>query len=344
MAKRHFHRHDSFCGETRSRSRCLVLVVIGMMPLIFWIISHMHATRVMPLLQEDYPIASRNYTLNEEWRRRFLKYGFTRIHISEQCKFAYFTTLKTASTTTRLLIDKKECGLGVDLYHNGSQRHNCGDHDCTPDDLRKLESEELFKMIFFRNPISRFESAYNYLMDTQPVTFAPENEFNESTESVSGLLDTQQAFRGYIHHLYHWVKGSGFISSHHRMHLQPQMHSLCVKMGEEQKSHIKCFRPDFVAHVETLMDDTTNLMSKLPELAATWDGTLKFNKEGGSHWIEKRTIFKYPKELLMVCEIYWNDFQCGNYIDDIPQMCVDANKRLWHMPNYCIDINNNRIL
>lgn len=39
-----------------------------------------------------------NLTVAELWRNKFLRFSFSRFYISEQCNFAYLTTLKTASS------------------------------------------------------------------------------------------------------------------------------------------------------------------------------------------------------------------------------------------------------
>ena len=107
---------------------------------------------------------------------------------------------------------------------------------------------------------------------------------------------------------------------------------------------VQCIQPHFVGHVKSLSDEIPILMSKLPKLAGTWNGNMNHKNEGNGHFIEKGTIFKYPEELLMLCELYWNDFFCGHYQDQIPQICLDENEQEWHQPDYCIDLNNEQMV
>merc|ERR1712154_554633 len=83
--------------------------------------------------------------------------------------------------------------------------------------------------------------------------------------------------------------------------------------------------------------------SKLPRLAQTWHGTVQHTNAAQKERISKGTIFKYPEELLMICQLYWNDFQCGQYVHVIPEKCQEANEKQWHLPNYCIDLNNEKM-
>ena len=90
-----------------------------------------------------------------------------------------------------------------------------------------------------------------------------------------------------------------------------------------------------MGHTESLRNDMAVLVSKIPEL----DGPLKFENSAKEPLIMKGTVLKYPKELLMLCELYWNDFYCGHYQDEIPEICEEANERQWHMPCHCITLN-----
>ena len=85
------------------------------------------------------------------------------------------------------------------------------------------------------------------------------------------------------------------------------------------------------------------MMSKVPKLAVTWDGHLERVNEGKRTRVQRGTIFNHVEELLMLCRVYWNDFQCGHYQSEIPQRCVDANRREWHQPTHCIDLNNQAV-
>ena len=109
-----------------------------------------------------------NYSVNELWRNRFLEGGFTRIHMSDECGFAYFTTLKTASMTTRNLIDQDECGFGSRARFPITSSHwkSCGEHECGDEDFAEFESSKLLNIIFVRNPLFRFESLYNFVGET----------------------------------------------------------------------------------------------------------------------------------------------------------------------------------
>ena len=153
----------SSCVNRRTRVLRL-LAIIFLCHAVLWIVLALNEQTVEDPTPKQCTSFAPNYQMHEHWRQRFLQIGFTRIHISEQCHFAYLTTLKTASTTTRQMIDKRECGFGVDLWNNRSEHLSCGNHNCTQKDLDKMESEEWLTMIFVRNPIHRFESAYNYGM------------------------------------------------------------------------------------------------------------------------------------------------------------------------------------
>ena len=85
------------------------------------------------------------------------------------------------------------------------------------------------------------------------------------------------------------------------------------------------------------MNDTTALISKVPKL----EGQLKYENEGTGHLIEKGTIFKYPKELLILCQLYCNDFHCGHYV--IPELCAQRNRETWHFPMFCVDLNDKQV-
>lgn len=236
-------------------------ISICMVSTILLLLVHGNNTPLLGILQSDDRvlsisspiIPSPNYTMNKIWRTFFVeRYRFTRIHMSEQCKFAYFLTLKTASTTTRLLINKKKCGVGSHLWTNGNQHHDCGDHDCTLIDLRNMESAELLTMIFVRNPISRFESAYNYIMNEVPITLPPAYELESyrsitskvsadpiNTNTTMKIRNETEVFRGYIRLYYDIVHGkttksaSKAIPGMHKMHLQPLMHSSCIKIDSK---------------------------------------------------------------------------------------------------------------
>jgi len=207
----------------------------------------------------------------------------------------------------------------------------CGDHSCREADFEKFESATLLNMVFVRNPISRFESLYNFV----PSVSVPARYRTAATNaSVSAQeMNFKQFVRFY--HDYVFGEGGGW-GGYNRMHFQPTSHGPCVRTG----GGAKCFRPDFVGHTETLLEDATFLMSKVPTLAATWDGTLSKENVGRRERIPKGTIFKHREELLMLCKVYWNDFQCGHYQRDIPRECQEENAREWHLPPFCIDLNN----
>ena len=111
--------------------------------------------------------AEGNYEMNDLWRSKFLSRGWYRFHLSKKCGFAYVTTLKVASMTTRQMIDKKECGLDFRIASNDSNWKSCGDRECSASDLSDIASDRLLTAIFVRDPISRFESLYNYVVSTK---------------------------------------------------------------------------------------------------------------------------------------------------------------------------------
>ena len=158
-----------------------------------------------------------------------------------------------------------------------------------------------------------------------------------TTLSNVSIPENEVKFRQFIRYFHDWVMGKveGF-KRYERMHFQPTTHSTCV--GWEGEPY--CVQPDFVGHTETLLEDIEFMMPKVPTLAATWNGELEKVNEAKRDRIAKGTIFKYPEELLMLCKVYWNDFQCGHYGEEIPRECVEENKRIWHQPGYCIDLNN----
>ena len=142
---------------------------------------------------------SLNYSMNNLWRSRKRKY--TVIYISDQCKFIYFTTLKTASFTSRAMIDRTDCGFGVDLFGNMSWRKTCGDHACNNKDFKKLSNEnhKYFTILFTRNPIERFESSYNFMYGYVPMRaqkrfyYKPLNiTIDDVDENIPGLYQLQK--------------------------------------------------------------------------------------------------------------------------------------------------------
>ena len=250
------------------------------------------------------------------------------------------------SQTTRSTISQPECGFSRGCWEDKNAWHTCAAHDCTPGDIAKMNSTDFLKFVFARNPIFRFESVYNYLHKAAVVSEnyssshplpVPITERNESSQS------NELAFRHFIRYFYDWVHGKvdRLVDYHHLLqkHLHPITSYFCLPFEGE----IKCFHPDFVGHTETMQMDIEQLMSKLPNLAKTWNGTVERKNVAQRERISKGTIFKYPEELLMICELYWNDFQCGHYVHVIPKICQEANEKEWHLPNYCIDLNNEEI-
>ena len=62
-----------------------------------------------------------NYTINELRRARFIDGGFTRIHISDECGFAYFTTLKVLSQCFIFLSHSHELSMQFTDWVNGNE-------------------------------------------------------------------------------------------------------------------------------------------------------------------------------------------------------------------------------
>ena len=148
---------------------CILLYSLGILTYRSCVMEvHLQQPNSLSLVETTMTEMPVNYTINEMWRTRFLEGGFTRIHISDECGFAYFTTLKTASMTTRHLIDQDECGFGSRSRYPITSSHwkSCNEHKCGEDDFAKFESPSLLNIIFVRNPLSRFESLYNFVGGT----------------------------------------------------------------------------------------------------------------------------------------------------------------------------------
>jgi hypothetical protein len=125
----------------------------------------------------------------------------------------------------------------------------------------------------------------------------------------------------------------------HWMHFQPTTQSMCVKRGEG----VKCLRPDVVGHTETLQNDVAFTLSQVPKLDVVWSDIVSKANSAPIKVIEKGTILNHREELLLLCKVFWNDFQCGHYQNKIPQECQEENEREWHQPDHCIDLNNQRV-
>ena len=67
------------------------------------------------------------------------------------------------------------------------------------------------------------------------------------------------------------------------------------------------------------------------------------NHDHSKDRIQKNILYKYPEAMQTICELYWNDFYCGGYEASIPDECHVANEREWHIPKFCVDLNNVRV-
>eukprot|EP01083_Nonionella_stella_P094838 266191_1 len=293
-----------------------------------------------------------NYQMINIWRSNYLSYSWTRIYISDICKFVYLTSLKTASFTTRQMIDTKTCGLGYHIEGNSSWWKSCGNRACTQTDVDKIRSNNYFKIIFVREPIARYESLYNFLSRGKWRQTYTNNTINKMRFKYPNATSNELHFLQYTHCLYDdvmngsiWGQSKHMQGKWHASHHQPLSFYACLHR-RKRTSNIACFIPSFVGRMETLPDDihwiqehgiipgnNTDHFNKILALKHT---THRIN-------VEKGTIYKYPDELLLICKIYWNDFFCAYYTDKIPIQCQKMNDNVWHFPTYCVDLNGKRV-
>ena len=279
------------------------------------------------------------------WRLRKRKY--TVIFISDQCKFIYFTTLKTASFTSRAMIDRADCGFGVDLFGNISWRKTCGDHACNNKDFEKLSNEnhKYFTILFTRNPIERFESSYNFMYGYVPMRAQKRRYYkplNITIDDVDENIPTaEMEYLIFIKHFFSRITQNDYIFGHvkfksftYYQHFQPIYLSACV--GD------KCFVPAYVAKMEHMMEHLRHL-NETKKLGVYLDAKL-FNSthKTAKKAISKGVTYKYVHQALFpICMLYWNDFLCSDY--EIPPQCRQQNDREWHFPYFCVDVNNERV-
>ena len=290
---------------------------------------------------DSFPV---NYSMNHIWRRNFISKSFTRIYISDQCKFIYFTTLKTASKTTREMIDLKQCGFGVNFYDNGKWWRRCGDHDCNSSDYMKMNSSEYFSMIFIRNPIDRFESLYNFLGTGTPMKYKQKSKNPLGISSQSIPIKELQFLRfiDYFHDSVMGQRNQSWIELGRMRtdHLQPLSLYPCHAANSGK---VSCFVPSFVGRVETLLDDMHWLEEneKLGRDTVINQSVYRLEHKTSRNKCPRGTIYKYNEALEVICKIYWNDFHCGHY--QIPDSCRRKNRETWHFPTYCVDLNDNQV-
>ena len=197
-----------------------------------------------------------DYSMNNMWRNVFLSptgpSPFRRIYISDKCNFIYFTTLKTGSMTTRKLINREECGFGA--IFSGQRRkywNSCGDHNCDQRDFDKIASSLYFKMLFVRDPISRFESSYNYWYKNIAIYLSNMSLINE---------DKELEYANFVEHYYKLIVENKLDQIQFKPitdHFQPIMFFICwnTKKWNKVKHNITCFNPTFVGKTETLHVD-----------------------------------------------------------------------------------------
>eukprot|EP01083_Nonionella_stella_P096328 270747_1 len=292
-----------------------------------------------------------NYQMINIWRSNFLTSSWTRIYISDTCKFVYWTTLKTASLTTRKMIDIKRCGFGHHIFSNNSWWHNtCGNRSCTQTDVEKIRNNDYFKMIFVREPIARFESVYNFL----PMWYKPSTnetldkmrfKYPHATTNELYFLEYTQYFYDYVMNGTIW-RHSKYFRGGHAIHHQPLSLYACLDQSESTHK-ITCFIPTFVGRTETLHHDISWIRD---HGIFPGNNTEHFNKilttthKTNHNKVERGTLYKYEDELLLMCKVYWNDFFCAHYTDKIPVQCQQMNDMVWHFPKHCVDLNGNKVL
>ena len=287
--------------------------------------------------------------MNDIWTKRERK--FLVIHISDKCKFIYFTTLKTASFTTRKLMDTNKCGYGQSIYGNKNFQKTCGDHYCNLNDINnKLLNNNYFKFVFTRNPITRFESVYNFLYDYVPWKMLMKmniNRYNISIENddiISFKNENEKKYLLFIKYFYFVIKNNLAIIGHNKhksftylQHFQPIYLSLCINDNNNKL----CFKPDFVAKIEYLYDNLIYLNNSYKLNMYLNNNIFNSTHETTKNIIPKGLTFKFIKNaLLPLCSLYWNDFICSNY--NIPLECQLKNNKTWHYPYFCVDILNKK--
>lgn len=281
-----------------------------------------------------------NHEMINIWRNVYLtlnqKAGnFIRVYISDKCNFIYYTTLKTGSMTTRKLIDIPECGFGQITDTIPRNRHKywstCGRHKCGASDYETLKSSNTgyFKMLFARNPITRFESGYNH--------------FHKKIKKYKNesMLSNETKYTRFITYYYNLVITNQLhkLQTTLRRHLQPIIWFTCFNID-----NITCFKPNFVGKTETLHEDIRWIIDnkKLGNNSNyTRIQSIIYNQSHATKdtQIAHNTTYKYKTELLLLCKLYWNDFFCGNY--SVPMICNKENEENWHFPSYCVDLNSN---
>eukprot|EP01083_Nonionella_stella_P213200 769167_1 len=205
-----------------------------------------------------------NYSMNHIWKENFFKLRFTRIYVSDLCKFAYFTTLKTASLTTRKMIDIKQCGWGKDLYNNWKYWKTCGDHECNSTDYSKLWSSDYYNILFTRHPIARFESIYNFWNLGSKVPTKRGAQDVTIVTNISIIAPNEVLFLNFVQYFEEVVtmKRMAKLGYTQTRHLQPIYLYSCV-VDAQLTNGSTCFTPSFVGKTETLIKDMHWLEKKI---------------------------------------------------------------------------------
>ena len=140
-------------------------------------------------------------------------------------------------------------------------------------------------------------------------------------------------------------------------HFQSQYLAICMydKLDASQyKSETRtCFDATFVGNVETLTCDLEYLVNntnnnnilgfnmspkKKKDILTSQHSTKTTSKW---HIDPNVDIEKFDLEtILIICEIYWNDFQCLKSYYKIPIQCLKHNKKYKVWNEYCIDLNS----
>ena len=315
------------------------------------VLQQLHSTNTSSLNSSIY-----NKTYGSIWRDNYLSYSDGRIYISDKCKFIYFTTLKTASKTTRQMIDIKQCGFGVNLYKNGGYFKSCGHHKCNNLDVNKMSntSNDYVKMIFVRHPIARFESLYNYLEIKNREAKAINSSFNKMRINYPNATIQELGFLLFTQWLYDIIMNgkwrTKYLNHMLMMHLRPLSLTPCLSknkidnMKDMDDTDIKCFIPSFVSQIERLQDDIQWIQDHDILGANTEKHFMRLRD--ASHVTETKRVergisYKYKNALFQICQMYWNDFYCGHY--QVPIECEQENDKVWHLVKHCMDLNDKLI-
>eukprot|EP01084_Bolivina_argentea_P204754 349726_1 len=287
----------------------------------------------------------------------FTEQRLFRAFYSDKCNFVYFTVYKAASLTAREAIHRSECGLGANFYKvpcgNNPEACSCNYKKCNASDIIKLKNtnNRYFSFMFVRHPVIRFESAYNYIFQHRKQILFLQNHFyqwrmNNRNEylHLQNITNGNSAEMKYLFWIKFWYNqllkhnlkgfnGRSHLIKHIFRHFQPIYLCSCFDTN--------CFVPNFIGTVEHFMDNI-HFINKEDKLnIKIKDNIFNMTHTTKHNLIQKGVTYKYLHALLLICQIYWNDFICTYY--NIPSECKDLNEKYWHFPDFCSNVQHEQV-